>query len=58
MAESLPLRIYRIDTSAGKESLAYEALPVDLIFIFATLIDLSYQEYFDEFAHCKTSSLS
>jgi hypothetical protein len=57
VTESLPLRIYRVDTPPREETLFDEALPVDLIFVFFAWEVLCHLENLNQLSHSETSPL-
>jgi hypothetical protein len=59
VAESLPLSIYRVDTSPGKNiALLDKPLPINLILILFARVRTCNLENLDEFSDCEASSLT
>jgi hypothetical protein len=58
MTKSLPLRINWVNTSARKNTLFYESLPVNLVFVLFAWVFLSHLEYFDQLSNCESRSLT
>jgi len=57
MAKSLPLSVNRVDGTAWEESLPYESLPVDLIFVFLRWKLLCHLENFYKLPHRESGAL-